>query len=357
MHDAAVDRTTDGAGLVRSTDPRARCGRLRIDGVGVTGRLGCRRSHEALASLSGRVAVDIEIKNIPGEPDFDPERRARGRGASTGALDDVAFVGDVIVSSFNPPSIAASLDVRPEIPTGLLTDVRVSRRRRRSPSRRTRVTRGCCRSPIGSRRRGPTFPGAVHDAGLLLGTWIVDDPARGGGAVAAPGVDAVATNDPRAIGAAARDCRRRDRPDRPEKELPAELRARVSTRSTRVARRDRAGEGGRRRRPPGDPAARPAAQRRRGRVPRRDRACRPRDGRLAPARGRRRLAGVRRGASGPPGPGAAALLGHEDEPDGVRGAARAPCERLIEPARPLRGCGRARFRSLRRRPRRSDQSS
>ena len=45
---------------------------------------------------------------------------------------------------------------------------------------------------------------AVHDAGLLLGTWIVDEPAEATGVVAA-GVDAVATNEPRAIVAACRD--------------------------------------------------------------------------------------------------------------------------------------------------------
>ena len=48
---------------------------------------------------------------------------------------------------------------------------------------------------------GPAFPGAVHDAGLLLGTWITDDPAEAVALVRA-GVDAVATNDPRAVVAA-----------------------------------------------------------------------------------------------------------------------------------------------------------
>jgi glycerophosphoryl diester phosphodiesterase len=44
----------------------------------------------------------------------------------------------------------------------------------------------------------------VHETGLLLGTWIVDEPERARVLLLA-GVDAVATNRPRAIDAACRD--------------------------------------------------------------------------------------------------------------------------------------------------------
>jgi len=51
------------------------------------------------------------------------------------------------------------------------------------------------------REAGADFPGAVHRAGLLLGTWITDDPDEAV-ALFASGVDAVATNDPRPVVAA-----------------------------------------------------------------------------------------------------------------------------------------------------------
>jgi glycerophosphoryl diester phosphodiesterase len=51
---------------------------------------------------------------------------------------------------------------------------------------------------------GNEFVEAVHEAGLLVGTWIVDEPERARALLRA-GVDAVATNEPRAICAACRD--------------------------------------------------------------------------------------------------------------------------------------------------------
>jgi glycerophosphoryl diester phosphodiesterase len=50
---------------------------------------------------------------------------------------------------------------------------------------------------------GEAFVGEVHDAGMLVGTWVVDD-REPFGRLLALGVDAVATNDP-ALGVAARE--------------------------------------------------------------------------------------------------------------------------------------------------------
>jgi glycerophosphoryl diester phosphodiesterase len=200
IHDAAVDRTTDGTGLVREMT-LAEVLRLRIDGRG--GRsLAVPTLHEVLAALSGRVAVDIEIKNVPGDPDFDPDDEHAVRLVHR-ALDDVAFDGDVIVSSFNPWSLVASRDARPEVPTGLLTDVGVEA----AAALHFAAEQGFAWVlPFADRveEAGDRFDRAVHDARLLLGTWIVDEPVRARALLLA-GVDAVATNDPRAIGAACRD--------------------------------------------------------------------------------------------------------------------------------------------------------
>jgi len=200
IHDAAVDRTTDGAGRVRDLT-LAEVLRLRIEGPGDRS-LGVPTLHEVLASLSGRVAVDIEIKNVPGDPDFDPDDEV-AVGLVHRALDDVAFVGDVLVSSFNPRSLAASRNARPEVPTGLLTDVGVEAAAGLHFAAEQGFTWVL---PFADRvgEAGDEFAGAVHEAGLLLGTWIVDEPERARALLRA-GVDAVATNEPRAIGAACRD--------------------------------------------------------------------------------------------------------------------------------------------------------
>jgi glycerophosphoryl diester phosphodiesterase len=197
MHDPSVDRTTNGEGLVRDLS-LAQVRALRITGAdgdthGVPTLL------DALALLSGRAAVDVEIKNIPGEPDFEPDRE-RAVEALHAALDEVGFVGPVIVSSFNPVSIATSRRLRPEVPTGLLTEFGVDAE--------AALTFAAAEGhpwvlPFSGKVReaGPRFPAVVHEAGLLLGTWLTDDPA-GAVALFLSGVDAVATNDPRRVVAA-----------------------------------------------------------------------------------------------------------------------------------------------------------
>jgi len=200
IHDPALDRTTDHEGLIRDHTLAEVLG-ARI--AWADGRSSAVPTlHETLALLSGRAAVDIEIKNVPGEPDFDPEEEVAVMLVHR-ALDDVGFVGDVIISSFNPRSIERSREARPDLPTGLLTDVGVDA----AAALHFAGEQGHrWVLPFAERviEQGDGFAARVHDAGLLLGTWIVDEPAHARALLAA-GVDAVATNDPRAIVAACRD--------------------------------------------------------------------------------------------------------------------------------------------------------
>ena len=153
-----------------------------------------------LRALSGRVAVDIEIKNIPGEPDFERE----GQLVVDATLATVArtgFSGPVLVSSFNPLAIApCARSWLPEIPTGLLTD---PRRGGAAPRSRTRATRGTLGAAV--RRAGAGRGRRVRGRGARrrpsLGTWLTDDPAEAVELMRA-GMDAVATNDPAAVVAA-----------------------------------------------------------------------------------------------------------------------------------------------------------
>jgi glycerophosphoryl diester phosphodiesterase len=195
MHDASLRRTTGVDGLVRDLT-LAELQRLT---AGPAGRgLGGERERiptlvETLAFLSGRVAVDVEIKNLPGEPDHDPDEEA-AVDATLRALDDVAFVGAVLISSFNPRSLARVVEIDPNVPTGLLALEAMP------------IDDAVALAVAGNHpwvlpaapavlAAGPSAVDLAHEAGLRFGTWIVDDldeAAR----LAAWGIDAVATNDP-----------------------------------------------------------------------------------------------------------------------------------------------------------------
>ncbi len=194
MHDASVHRTTGREGLVRDLT-LAELKQLRI-GSSSSEPAEIPTLAETLALLSGRVAVDVEIKNLPGEPDHDPDREAAVE-ATLLALDGSAFVGAVLISSFNPRSVARSVELDPLVPTGLLAleampvDDAIELALRGGhpwvlPAATAVLVAG---APLVDR---------VHEAGLRLGTWIVDDP---GDAVqlSSWGIDAVATNDPARI--------------------------------------------------------------------------------------------------------------------------------------------------------------
>jgi glycerophosphoryl diester phosphodiesterase len=197
MHDPSVDRTTDGSGLVRDLTLD------EIKGLRIRGADGSTHDVptlvETLEALSGRAAVDVEIKNIPGEPDFDTEREWAVE-ALHAALDAVAFVGPVIVSSFNPMSIATSKVLRPDIPTGLLTEYGVDAAAALTYA--AQEGHPWVLPFVGRvREAGAAFPVTVHEEGLLLGAWLTDDPDEAV-ELFRSGVDAVATNDPGAVAAA-----------------------------------------------------------------------------------------------------------------------------------------------------------
>ena len=184
MHDPDVSRTTDGNGLVSE---------MTLEEVR---KLGVPTLEEALRCLSGRAAADIEIKNLPGEPGFTPDREPAVE-ATIAALDSVGFPGQVIISSFNPASIAHSRSLRPDVPTGLLTKYQVDAEEA--------LTRAAAHGHpwvlpfvLKVLEAGDGFADRVHEGGARLGVWIADDPETAR-RLFDIGADAVATNDPRAI--------------------------------------------------------------------------------------------------------------------------------------------------------------
>lgn len=190
MHDPDVARTTDGRGFVHELTAAEIAG-LRAGKGGVAAHVPTLA--EALACLSGRAAVAMEIKSIPGEPGYDPE----GEPMVEAALAEVersGFAGPVLVISFNPRSIRRARGLAPEVATGLLSTEHVDPRDALALAREE----GHDLVLPGVRALLPAGPGFVaeaHAAGVRVGTWTVDDAARIR-ELLAWGVDAIASNDP-----------------------------------------------------------------------------------------------------------------------------------------------------------------
>jgi glycerophosphoryl diester phosphodiesterase len=189
MHDATVDRTTDGTGAVHELDARALAG---LNAGTPEAPEPPPRLAEVLDLASGTAALALEIKNLPGEPGFEP--RERVVEATHAELERAAFEGPVLVVSFNPASIAASRGLDPGVPTGLLSTEPVPAREALAFA----VAAGHELVLPGTRSLAPLgepFVAEVHAAGLRVGTWTADDPAEVR-RLLGWGVDAVASNDP-----------------------------------------------------------------------------------------------------------------------------------------------------------------
>jgi glycerophosphoryl diester phosphodiesterase len=140
LHDPDVTSTTDGTGYVHQLT-LAEVKRLDAS-PGERERHEVPTLAEALEAIGG-AGVNLEIKNLPGEPAFDSPREATLE-AAVGILGEVRFEGPVLVSSFNWLTIERARELAP---------------------------------------------------GVRVGTWVVDD-ADTLALLYSWGIDAVATNDP-----------------------------------------------------------------------------------------------------------------------------------------------------------------
>jgi glycerophosphoryl diester phosphodiesterase len=191
LHDLDVSATTDGSGfahLLTLAEVK------RLDASGGRGSpIEVPTLREALELLNGRIGVNVEIKNLPGEPSFDSPREAVAE-AVVRMLDDIAFSGPVLVSSFNWLSIERVREMDPSIPTGFLTTAHVD------PAAALVYVRSNGHHYVLPQapalyEAGADFVAEAHREGVLVGTWTVDDPdalER----LFEMGVDAIATNDP-----------------------------------------------------------------------------------------------------------------------------------------------------------------
>jgi glycerophosphoryl diester phosphodiesterase len=134
------------------------------------------------------MTVNIEIKNLPSEPDFDPDERLAHEVVAL--VDSGGWASEVIVSSFWPDTLAAVRGAGPEIRTGLLLagwfdpDGAVQ----------AAVSRGCTAlHPVIDLVTADLVADA-HGAGLSVATWTVNERHQLK-AMAAAGVDTVITDD------------------------------------------------------------------------------------------------------------------------------------------------------------------
>ena len=153
---------------------------------------------EVLEALPDGLGVDIELKNLPGEPDFDEEQRLAALVADV--LRPLRGTRPVVVSSFNPLARQAVRDALPGVLVAQLIPPGMSLTEGIELSAQFGVADGVF--PHGS---APDLDAATvtaaHERGLSVMVWTVDDPADALRLVRA-GVDALCTNDAAAIVAA-----------------------------------------------------------------------------------------------------------------------------------------------------------
>ncbi len=182
-------RTADGAVVVHH-DPVLSDGRIIVELPAAELPADVPSLADALDACAG-MGVNIEIKNLPDDPDHDPTNRI---------VDDVLSLlaerGEreaALITCFDLAVIDHVRAVAPEVATGwLVLDARDV----------AATVQRCVRHGHGALNPFVAFVDgelidAAHAAGLVVNTWTIDDPMRIAELVAL-GIDGVITNDPAA---------------------------------------------------------------------------------------------------------------------------------------------------------------
>jgi len=142
---------------------------------------------EALEACAGMV-VNIEVKNLPTEPAFDPSDRCT---EDVVALVTAHDVGDsVIISSFWPGALAVVRCSGPNLATGLL----VTSRAGADAAITAAVAHGCAAVHLPIGLVSAATVDSAHAAGLAVAAWTVADESVLASVLDA-GVDTVITDD------------------------------------------------------------------------------------------------------------------------------------------------------------------
>ena len=178
-HDA---RTADGVALVERS-------------AAELAALGIESLSDVLEGLPPRLGVDVECKNLPGQPDFFDDLRLGL--AVRDLLAPLRGRRPLLVSSFDPLLVEA---ISAALPTGLLYGDTLALDGAAEIGREVGAAVLCPHHGADLDADGLE---QVHAAGFAVLVWTVDDPGHAR-AFAGIGVDAVCTNDPAGIAAALR---------------------------------------------------------------------------------------------------------------------------------------------------------
>jgi glycerophosphoryl diester phosphodiesterase len=144
---------------------------------------------ETAVEACGELLINIELKDLPGEPGYEPSHPLAGLVANF--IVERNLTRRVIVSSFDLVALDAVHAVEPAITTAWLTSAGYDQRDALSSV----VTRGHQALHPHHADLTESLVEAAHRLGVAVNTWTVDEPDRIR-AVAAAGVDGIITNRP-----------------------------------------------------------------------------------------------------------------------------------------------------------------
>jgi len=134
------------------------------------------------------LSVNVEIKNLPGEPGFDATDQVTNEVADL--VMQTGRASSVVISSFWPPTLEAVRDAHPDLATGLLLAPWFDP----AESVAAATSRGCTAIHPHLDLVDGDLVARAHDAGLGVAVWSVNDRSDLV-AVEAAGADTVITDD------------------------------------------------------------------------------------------------------------------------------------------------------------------
>lgn len=143
---------------------------------------------DAALRACASMRVNVEIKNVQFDPDFDASQRVAAQVVEL--VNAMGIADQIIVSSFGLAAINAVRAVDPTIVTGWLTMASYDQSRALD----TAIENGHGALHPHFSTVTAQLVSAAHAAGLAINTWTVDDPSDMR-RLAAMGVDAIITND------------------------------------------------------------------------------------------------------------------------------------------------------------------
>ncbi len=155
---------------------------------------GIDRLDELLPQIPAHLGINVEVKNLPGEPDYDPD------DAIVDVVADVVTThrGDraMFFSSFNPLTVAALSRRLPDDKIGLIHYDGIPLVN--AIPLALQFNAALLSAHVGAKDLDAAGIAAAHDAGLAVMVWTVNDPdvAR---SLAAAGADALCTDVPGVI--------------------------------------------------------------------------------------------------------------------------------------------------------------